>query len=162
MKKLIVLLLCLFPLASLAQPVPGIDENALLKDYIGLTKLLKSNGIDPVNIRWNEIEAMCLSLQDATDPTVYNRCRYQKATDQFLFADDANTCNKEAGAIYPDGLSQTQQTITQPNGTTTTTSTTRPTSAVQDVRALRRYDYDHCMTEKGWRSSDNYQLGRSH
>lgn len=163
MKKLIALLLALL----LAAPALALDENALLKDYIGLTKLLKTNGIDPVKIQWSEIENLCLPLKEPMDQTTYNRCRYEKARDQFTFGGDKAACENEAQAIYPDNYTKPTQAVINANtssatgNTASTTTITSPAPSSTDLRAMRRNAFDHCMSEKHWRNANNYQLGRT-
>lgn len=162
MKSFLRLVLFTLLFAAPAAHAQAVDEDALLTDYIGLTKLLRTNGVDPVFIRWQEIESMCLPLQTPRSSMAYNRCRYAKAIDQALFADDSEACDNESIAIYPDGLKEftTTAIIEKTGDKNSVTTITRPPSSVKDIRAMRRYAYDSCMSEKGWRNTRNYRFGQ--
>lgn len=138
----------------------------MLKDYTGVTNLLRANGIEPSAVRWNEVEAMCMPLKAGTDTITYNRCRYERARDQIYFINDANICNVEARAFNPKVLRYRTVIDTTPNQgpdydtSQATLNLLNTAPAVADAGAFRSYMYNHCMTDRGWRSPNNYRQGQ--
>src|SRR4051812_48451042 len=89
--------------ASHAQ-TPGEPNPKFFKSFTGVTALLRANGVEPSRLQWGIIEQTCAGFNDHTNPLDYNRCRFEKARDQAYSGTDANACNGEAVANYPDAL----------------------------------------------------------
>ena len=138
-------------------------ESVLLKDYIGLTKVMRSYGIEPATLAWRDIETMCLGLKTESDQISYNQCRLEKAMDQVTWRDDSAACNAESRALYPSVISNPSQAIIVNNRPgrqpSITTITEQPLYARNSV-AARQYIFDRCMRDYGWRSSRDWHLGQ--
>jgi hypothetical protein len=135
----------------------------LLKDYIGLSKLLKARGVDPVTVNWSPIEMACLGLKTEADQVDYNRCRYRMAVDNVQYGNDVRACKQAALAAYPKALKLNQPTkvatrIT--NGKVITTLGETPLTA-SELKAGRAATLDNCMRQRGWNDPANWQAGRS-
>lgn len=156
-----------FAVCLLALPLGGhaYENPALLEDYIGLTKLLKANGVEPATIQWQTIELMCLGLKEPNSNLAYNQCRYEKAVDQALYRNDSDACDAEARAAYPSSLSNPRSTVISSNTTGATTERTTatikpPRVAGSTVRYSRRALFNRCMRDQGWINTGNWQMGR--
>lgn len=153
------MLLIIFLLA--ASPALALDEDAYLQDYIGLTKLLRSYGVDPAFVGWREIEQMCLPLQSPASNLDYNRCRLDKALTQTAYRDDRRVCDDESMALYPKNSGAGWLVRNRDSeGKSNTTVITHLPGYPSDVRTGRRYAFDRCMADKGWRNSRNWALGQ--
>ena len=158
MKKFARLMVVLFlPMVAQAQEV----DASLLKDYIGLTKVLKSHGIDPVGVNWSPVEQACLGLKTETDQVPYNECRLRLVLDGVQYDDDARACNAEGVAAYPEALRVA-------NATTVVTNSSGKSSAIvvntpmteNEIQSGRLAQFDSCMHARGWNDSNNWQMGR--
>ena len=138
---LIAVFMLSMPLAASAYT----PDDALLKDYIGLTKALKANGVDPVSVDWSTIEQMCLGLTSERDKRDYNRCRFSSAINQVIFADDRESCREESQAAGMAG----ELTVLSPTAVT-----------VQRLPAQGRSAYTRCMRDLGWKNTRTWQMGR--
>jgi hypothetical protein len=158
MRRLIALLmLTAFPAHA------AYDESALLTDYIGLTKVLRSYGIEPAAVQWQDIETMCLGLKTETDQVVYNQCRLEKAMDQVTWRGDSASCDAESRTLYTSALGNPSRVLIvtrrgdKPADITTLTEA--PLYA-GDPAAARQYVFDRCMRDHGWRSARDWHLGQ--
>lgn len=145
--------------SSMAHAQSDPDE-LFFKNYTGVVKLLRGSGIEPSRINWNDVETMCTQLKDPTTEVPYNRCRYERARDQAIYRDDAVVCDNESIAVNPDNVRYqafVDGTASTVPGTTVPVITSAP--AVADREAFKRYVFDRCMTDKGWRSPRNYRFG---
>ena len=77
------------------------DELPQLTDYNALLRELRADGIEASDIRWGEIEKLCVAKRNPNAPTVYNTCRYEKALDQVQFVIHAATCDDQSLILYP-------------------------------------------------------------
>lgn len=136
-------------------------DEALLRDYIGLSKALRANGIDPVHVRWVQIEPMCLGLKDEKNQVAYNRCRFEKAGDWAAYGDNRRDCDEGSLLEYPQPQRFTQATVTNEDGTIASVTTAEGSylSAAQ-LKRLRRASYVACMRDFGWKNPSNWQHGR--
>jgi hypothetical protein len=132
-------LLLMVPCATLAyQP-----DETMLRDYHGLTKALRANGVEPVGINWRVVHSMCLGLNTEKDHVPYNQCRFDAALNQAMFGDDRRSC-----------LDDAERSVTP------TMSVTAVDSAVSQQSQSISQSYSGCMRGLGWRSPNNWQRGR--
>lgn len=161
MKRLLPLL-ALLPLFA-APAAMAYDERALLKDYIGLTKVLASYGINASAVNWGEIEPLCLGLKSDSDPITYNECRLEKAINQVAYHSDTGACDAESQALYPSSLQRTSPELTiEHRGDDDKTDVTTVSEAplyTTDLKAGRLYVFDRCMKDHGWRAAHDWRLG---
>ena len=152
--------LCLAGIAH-AQDADDVDPK-FFKDFTGVSKLLRANGVEPAGIKWAFIETVCSPMNDRTDPTAYNRCRFEKARDQVFFRGDTRICRNESVAAYPDALlgNNPITAVRYKNGVATTTVVEQTPLSRSDVDAMRRASFEGCMDSKGWRDSRSYLMGR--
>lgn len=137
-------------------------DPALLKDYFGLVKLLQADGIEPTRVGWSAITPACLGLKE-DDQTAYNRCLYEKAVDEAAFREDTFDCDEVARADFPDALMKGTVVIqknTLDTGATENASITQPALSATDLRAKRRAGFLRCMSNRGWRDTDNFLRGK--
>lgn len=160
MKRFLTLLTCILLTAPLAAHAYEPDES-MLKDYIGLTKSLRANGIEPINVQWVQIEPMCLGLKTEKDQVPYNRCRFEKASDWAAYGDNRRDCDEGSLLEYPQPQRFTQATVTNADGSvaSVTTAEGQYLSAAQ-IKRLRRASYVACMRDFGWKNPSNWQHGR--
>lgn len=118
-------------------------DDALMRDYAGLTKALKANGIDPAFVNWYGIEPMCLGLKTERDQVSYNRCRFEKAGDWVAFNDNSRDCS--TAGFYERPIATTHYQLSR-----------------GEVRRERNASYIGCMREFGWRNPSNWQHGRAY
>ena len=139
-RPMFVAMVMLLPLAA---PACDLDEK-LLTNYIGLTKALRANGVEPNTLDWSVIESMCLGLKTEKNRVPYNRCRFETALNQALFPDDRAACLDDAQRTSVD----------------TTMSATAIHSVVSQQSLTASPSYSSCMRALGWRSPNNWQRGR--
>jgi hypothetical protein len=157
--------LVFFVALALSPSAHALDEDALLQDYIGLTKLLRASGVDPIKVGWNDIEYMCLPLKTPRNALDYNRCRYEKAVDQTLHRADTEVCNDEVRDVQSNTLFyRATDALVFPHEYKNSSPmvVACANSELRDLRSFRRYSFDRCMSEKGWRNSRHYQFGRQY
>jgi hypothetical protein len=135
-----VLLLLLMPFAASAYE----PDDALMANYIGLTKALRANGVEPVAVSWPVVESMCLGLKTQKSSVRYNRCRFDAALNQASFGDDRAACLDDAQRSSADNA----MAVTAIN------------SAVSQQSLIVTPSYTSCMRDLGWRSPNNWQRGR--
>lgn len=138
-------------------------EARFFNDWNGVTTLLNTKGIDAGMVDWQSIEPLCLSLQTAGDQVAYNKCKYRKVLELRRYTTDHDSCQRRAGAIYPDRL-LTQSpvrtyTITAPDGSPRTVQETGQPLSPQELGALRGTEFDTCMHTMGWQDSNNWKAG---
>lgn len=119
----------------------------ILKDYLGLTRALRANGVDPARVNWGPIATMCMGLRTERDDTEYNRCRYTQAMNQTIFVDDQRSCNVQSQALYSNrrGAHHFAHYGTR----------------AEELFLLRDASYTTCMRDLGWRNTQNWQMGRA-
>lgn len=158
MRILLYVLLLALPLSAQAFSNPD-----LLKDYIGLTKLLKANGVEPARVQWQTIEMMCIGLKEPHSNVAYNQCRFEKAVDQTVYANDSAACNAEARAAYPSSLKKPEPTtiVTLGGMDNHLTTITAPRTRNSEIRDGRRSLFDRCMLDRNWVNTSDWQMGRS-
>ena len=127
--------------ASAYQP-----DEAMLRDYQGLTKALRANGVDPIAINWRVVQRMCAGLDTETNHISYNQCRFDAALNQVTHSDDRRSCQND----YKRGAVTTNMSVTAIN------------SAVSQNAQNTSYGYSDCMRSLGWRSPNNWQRGRTY
>jgi hypothetical protein len=151
------LLLCLAPVCARAETV----EDASLKDWLTLSALLRSKGVNTVASNWQEINSMCLGLKAGDSEVPYNRCRYEKAIDEVAFRGDANYCSHQANAVLPPLMVRTRQSNFHSVSMTYqfTDTYTQPLSP-QELNALKQSSFQGCMKGQGWVNAEDWRLGR--
>lgn len=160
MKRFAILLLAsLLPLMARAQ-APEIDP-ALLKDYIGLTNVLRAHGIDPLQVHWLELDTICRAHKDETNQVPFNQCRFQVTRDKLMYANDARFCDDKAQSEYPRSLKQVrlEEGITGDGESVTVRKPAVMTN--NEHKAGRRVVFQTCMREFGWNNPGNYLDGRT-
>ncbi len=158
MRIRLICLLMLMPFAVQAQMV----DASMLQDYIGLSKVLKSRGIDPVHVNWGPIEQACLGIKSETNQVPYNECRLRMALDAGQYDGDVRGCRAQGLAAYPDALrtAHASTVITNAQGVASPLLVTVPMS-VDEINAGREAQFDNCMRARGWNAPDNWEMGRS-
>ncbi len=134
------------------------------KDWLTLSALLQSKGINPSAPSWSVIMPMCLPLRKSDDETEYNKCLYDKTMDEYNWHNDNKTCSDRADSDY-DKYVQSQRTITtavitDSNGKKKIVQ--QDTTALNPPRNLRSRDsfYRDCMTrDMYWNDSNLWTVG---
>lgn len=140
------------------------DDERGLNSYSAVLNLLRSYGIEASAVSWGEVESMCLPLNDnGKGALAYNRCRFERARDQVIYAQDSAACDDEARAFNPDTIRY--QAFVTPGAPANAASVVplalASTPAVNDVESFRRHVFNHCMSDKGWRNPRNYRFGQT-
>jgi hypothetical protein len=143
----------------LVSPAQAGDKDVFFQNYVGVTKLLRARGVEPVGVNWGAIQAMCLGLKIEKDPVPYNRCLYEKALDYADYDNDNDTCNARARAEYPDRLLSGAATIRITRDNEETNVYERALS-LDELRFKRLGAFDACMSNKGWRDAQSPARGR--
>lgn len=174
MRLLFTMLMLLLAAPSLAaepaaetqeKPAKTSYEDALLKDWIGLTKVLRTYGIHHSQIQWRPVEELCLGLMSEKEKLPYNRCRLDKAIAQFNHRNDFILCDEQSLTDYPDRLLQfsTETLVTNtnlPRGNEVATGQfIREPITARELRSKRVASFRDCMADKGWRNPDNWRQG---
>ena len=154
MRLNIVVILALLMLPVGAQAVDVNPE--LLKDYMGLTKLLKARGVEPTEVNWLPIEEACLGLKTEANVVDYNQCRFTMAVDASQFTNDSTACDAASIASYPESGRTVQKTKDAAGVLTTVVAQLKP----EEVKAGRVAAYDACMREHQWVNPNHWQMGR--
>lgn len=134
-------------------------NDVFFKNYEGVIKLLRANGVEPSTLRWGAIEAQCSGLKLDKDPVPYNQCRYQKAIDLVDFDNDRDVCNARAKGEYPDHLLSGSATLSITRNDKVTNVFERALSP-DELRFKRLGSFDACMSNKGWRDTGSAARGR--
>jgi hypothetical protein len=142
-------------------------EDQLLKDWLGLIKVLRSRGIHNSNVDWRPIEELCLGLKNQKDHVPYNRCRLDKAVSQVTYHRDNDECDEAAVAQYPDRLTQYRPEIIatgneedEKGSEFTTNQYYRAPISKRELTSKRRVLYRSCMRDLGWNDPYNWRMGR--
>lgn len=152
LKKMFLMVLLMLPVGAQAAQV----NPELLKDYIGLATLLKSHGVEPVEVDWLPIEEACLGLKTETNAVDYNQCRFTMAVDASQFTNDSTACDAASMASYPESGRTVQKTKHAAGVSTTVVAQLKP----EEVKAGRVAAYDACMHEHQWVNPNHWQMGR--
>lgn len=153
--RLLTVLMTSFLLAAPPAATAYEPDDTMLKDLVGLNNALRANGVEPNSISWHPVELMCSSLQ-AQGKAIYNRCRFNAATNQADFKDDTASCNNDSLSVYPDSMRKVVST----NATTGVSTIIQNGVSLQELRGLRRNAYTACMRDLGWKNPSNWQRGR--
>ena len=159
MKKIILTLLFSF-LATAAYAQENSPES--FKDWLTVSDLLRTKGIEPSSPNWGTITPMCLPLKTTTDQVAYNQCLYEKAMDEYQWPIDNKFCDDRSKEKYPDSM-MTSGRIVQyvgDDGSLLTGSAGLYGSWGQ-LQGDRKGSYQDCMAEKNWNDIDNWIAGRS-
>jgi hypothetical protein len=135
-------------------------NDTMLENYVGLNNAIQANGISAAQVRWQEIEPMCMWLR-GKDKVAYNRCRFDHIMNQSDFADDRQSCEIDSQQLYPDSLIEEQTSTTAiaaPNAHVFVTQAQKVSRL--DLQSLRRTAITQCMRDGGWRSATNWKKGR--
>lgn len=161
--RLRILMFSTLVLGSAVAHAQADSDDIFFRSYTGVVKLLRASGIEPSRVEWNDIEMMCTQLKDPSSEIPYNRCRFERARDQALYRDDSIVCDNESRAVNPNSVRYQGFIDGSPvnGGVTTTVPVISSEPAVADKAAFKRYIFDRCMTDKGWRSPRNYRFGLS-
>jgi len=161
MARLIIILVCLL----LALPAPARAERAALdeahfKDWITLSALLRSKGLDPVRINWLAIEPMCLGFKKQDSETLYNRCKYEKARDEAAYGGDAAYCRHQAVLVAPVGVHARRRIVHSASLRYEVVDNHFGTIPAHDYALLRENSFEGCMRGQGWISPYGWGQGR--
>jgi hypothetical protein len=118
-------------------------DDTLMRDYIGLTRALQANGVSPVHVPWQPVEAMCLGLRQERHQVPYNRCRFVKAMDSAAYVDNRRDCER----LLKGARRQRAEHYAH--------------ASYADWNLLRQESYLRCMRDFGWVNPSNWQHGRS-
>ena len=142
----------------------GAQENASFKDWLSVTSTLKSKGIEPTQVNWHPIEMMCVGLKEMSDNTAYNKCKYEKASEQFFHRSDRQQCAAQSVAEYPDSLTKdtTTQTLRKKDSSGRIYTLEQIVHPISNAElASQRYGFiTQCMQNIGWANADNPLAGK--
>lgn len=159
MHRIILLaLVLLFARPTLAHEASSGDD-VFFQNYVGMTKLLRTRGVDPITVNWGSIQAVCVGLKIENNLVPYNRCLYEKAIDYADFDNDRDTCNARGRAEFPDRLLSRQPSVFIAGDRGNKAIYEQPLTQA-DLRFKRLDAYDECMSRKGWRDTGFAARGR--
>lgn len=128
------------------------------RDYPWIINSLKSEGISPSRIQWAQIDTLCQPLKLSAEE--YSQCRLEKARLQYDFDEDRATCEDQAQAFNPNTLRYKAVVLEGAGDATATLSMLNTTPAVTNEASFRRYLFNQCMRQLGWRNPRDYRRGR--
>lgn len=138
------------------------DPDAPFKDYATLLAYMRSQSMDTGKINWGPINFMCLGFKNDSEIR-YNKCKFEKARDRFLYDIDKSQCIIRAKGAYPDGFqNQPMGTLTKTDelGQTHTFKCANVSVSSIELEQLRAGKIVECMQSLGWTSADDWKLGR--
>lgn len=140
-------------------------DQKFFKDWLTLSDLLRTKGVDPSSPNWAVINPMCLPLKTTADESGYNRCLYAKAMDEYQWRLDRRYCSDKSEQNFPDSLFDTQQLRRYIE----TDSTGKKRVIEENVRLYNNRDdllrdrrglYQDCMRDANWNDTENWVSGR--
>mgnify|MGYP003386493286 FL=1 len=159
MRRIILLAIAML----LAQPAFARDtsssDDVFFRNYVGMTKLLRTRGVDPITVNWGSIQAVCIGLKIENNLVPYNRCLYEKAIDYADFDNDRDACEARGRAEFPDRLLSRQPSVFIAGDRGNKAIYEQPLT-LEDLRFKRLDAYDECMSRKGWRDTRFAARGR--
>lgn len=134
------------------------------KDWLTLSDLLRTKGIDPNSPSWATITPMCLPLRTSEDQVAYNRCLYEKAMDEYDFGYDNKRCAEKSEAKYPDSLLEVKgrsYSVVDSSGKVKLIEEKyREFNSWSELKKAREASFDDCMEQHDWRNNSTWTSGR--
>lgn len=134
------------------------------KDWLTVSDLLRSKGIEPSSPSWAVITPMCLPLKTTTDQTAYNRCLYEKASDEYDWGYDNKKCTEKSEVKYPNSLLEptvrSYSVIDSDGKMRVIEEKTREYKSSKELLEARKVEFSDCMENSRWRNSYKWTSGR--
>jgi|GEM_PF-2813676 len=150
-KLCLAVLLCFYTHAAFAQPTP----HATVHDWHGVVASLRANGISPNSAPWHIINSACAPGASLDSPE-FAECQFAKAMNYAEHKSDLRLCDAEARGAFPHALMDQPSIYRRPY-----------LSQEQwlqlhyvELKAARTGYVGRCMAELGWKSADNYLIGK--
>ena len=157
------LLFCFSPDVQAQDKAPPTATGDTFKDWNTMRNHMQSQGLDPQQVSWTEIDMLCAGLKSGSDDHAYNQCSYTKGRDWLLFRVDKDQCTTQSLASYPDGLlSGHVETFseTDKKGVVHSYQRTLPPTPRQDLLQQRAGAVIDCMQRLGWVDANSWAPGK--
>jgi|GEM_PF-5972543 len=150
------------------QKVEPVKDNSFADEFFkeeeNIIFILKSQGIDPTSLKWNEISIMCSNLENL-GVTEQNKCKYDRARTMFAYTQENSYCKKFSEVFYSSHkLSQgnpKRYMLTDPVGRKSQITLTPIGNTLGEIKDLQTTEYLNCMKSHGWVNPDNWKAGKS-
>lgn len=166
----ILLLVLLFSAGAAAQSYDSTtltpEEEKLLEPWNSFTALLRSKGIEPATVNWNEINPSCLGVKQQLGETAYNRCRFQRLVYFDAHRKDLYGCNLKAKKLYPSflltkgRLLRSYEEKDEKTGEVKLVKVFEGPFSQKELLLKRDEIIEACMYDLGWVNADDWKAGK--